>query len=249
MGSGLQEADGGQGCGDRVRDPIARRGGEGQEPAPPLSALGKEPRLSAEPPDVPCLPIPIALCSSVPRSLSVSLCLSPFLSSPLRFSSCVSLSLLPPPWPCLPGRTCLSPPWPLPQRLPLVAVRAPSQGMTEKSFPWARQGVTASLQLAEQIARGWLGPHCWVCCRVWGSHGHAHEQGTPTRTSVGEPQAGHAGARTGAAPAKQEAPQEAADGPGRGDHAGGSRARGCEQPASSPAAGCSLFCGRQACHL
>lgn len=40
-------------------------------------------------------------------------------------------------------------------------------------------------------------------------------------TSVGEPQTGHTGAgtRTGAAPMEQEAPQEAADGPSRGDHA------------------------------
>lgn len=41
-------------------------------------------------------------------------------------------------------------------------------------------------------------------------------------TSVGEPQTGHTGAgtRTGAAPMEQEAPQEAAEDPSRGDHAG-----------------------------
>lgn len=42
----------------------------------------------------------------------------------------------------------------------------------------------------------------------------AHTQGTHYPTSVGEPQAGHAGARAGTASVEQEAPQEAADGPG-----------------------------------
>lgn len=39
-----------QGCGDRVRGPIAQQGEERQDSVPPLSALGKEPQLRSSRP-------------------------------------------------------------------------------------------------------------------------------------------------------------------------------------------------------
>lgn len=171
--------------------------------------------MQTGPPDLPCRP----LCPEVSQGLHLSLS---FPRQPPQVSpACLCLSHL---HPAHASQSLSLSPCLLPSaRAPLAAARAPSQGRTMKSFPWAVQGVTASLQRAELTAWGWPGPHSLVCCRGWGSHGRAHEQGIPTHTSVGEPQTGHAGARAGAAPMKQEAPQEAADGPGRGSHAGGPR--------------------------
>lgn len=126
----------------------------------------------------------------------------------------------------MPPRTCPSP-LPLPQCLPLAAARSTIPGNDHEVLPTGCAGSACILQLAEQIGPCWLRSHSWVCCRVLGSHGHALKQGEPTHTSVGEPQARHAGARTGVAPAEQEAPQETADGPGRGGHGGGPRTPHC----------------------
>lgn len=141
----------------------------------------------------------------------------------------MSLSLPPPPsWDL-----------PLPSQFPpLTAAGAPSREMTVKSFPRAVWVVTASLWLAEETARGWLGPHSWGrdVTASWAPTDAPWNRAS-TSTSVGEPQAGHAGARAGAAPAEQEAPQEAADGPGRGGHAGEPRAPRCLLSRSPSTAG------------
>lgn len=50
LGSGMQEAGGGKAVGDRVKGPIAGQGGERQDSAPLLSALGKEPQLRSSRP-------------------------------------------------------------------------------------------------------------------------------------------------------------------------------------------------------
>lgn len=139
---------------------------------------------------------------------------------------CMSLSVSPTSTLTMPPRTCPSP-LPLPQCLPLAAARSTIPGNDHEVLPTGCAGSACILQLAEQIGPCWLRSHSWVCCRVLGSHGHALKQGEPTHTSVGEPQARHAGARTGVAPAEQEAPQETADGPGRGGHGGGPRTPHC----------------------
>lgn len=71
--------------------------------------------MQTDPPNLPCLPIPISLCPSLLRSLRVSIHLSHFLKSPLGFPLSVSVpatsTLAMPPGavlsPCLPPPQCL----------------------------------------------------------------------------------------------------------------------------------------------
>lgn len=122
-------------------------------------------------------PIPISLCPPLLRSLRVSIHLL-FSAAPSGSPLCVPAS--PTSTLAMSPKACLSP-MPSSQLAAAPASGgqpgAPSLGPTTKSFPRAVQGVTASLQLAEQTAQSWLWPHSRGCHRVQGSHGHAHKQG------------------------------------------------------------------------
>lgn len=150
----------------------------------------------------PLCPLPISLCHSRLKSLSYSQ------QPPHSGSPPVCLCLPPLPWSHLPG--LVSPPSPcLPPRSLWRPAGSTWPGITVKFFPRVVLGVAESLLwLAEQTAWGRLEAHTWG----QGLHGHTHRVHCPT--SEGKPQAGHAGAGAGTAPPEEEAPQEAADGPG-----------------------------------
>lgn len=236
-------------CGDRVRGPIAGWGGEGQESALPLSALGKEPPPRADRSSRPALcahpHLSLPICTEVSQGLHSSLSFSQ--QSPRVFLY-VPLSPLPPLWTYL-QELSLSPCL-LPQCPPLAATRgAPSRGMTKKSFPRAVPGMTTSLQLAEQTApAGWDPPSCGAAGSQGPSDMHMNRR---THPYLGRRAAD--GARWG----RDWGCPRGAGGPPRGSR--WPRLKGpcwgtegttlAVEPPSGPTAGCSLLSCRQACHL